>query len=76
MSEVRESVEWEFGDITNYFKFIDFTQGLKIGLSPVAKFYIACGLLHNARNCLYPNQTSTFFDVWKIIFSDQMVHAG
>ena len=30
MSEVRVSVGWLFGDIANYFKFLDFKQKLKI----------------------------------------------
>ena len=33
MSSVRTSVEWLFGDIVNYFKFMDFKKNLKIGLS-------------------------------------------
>ena len=37
MSQVRVSVEWLFGDIVNYFKFLDFQKNLKIGLSQVAK---------------------------------------
>ena len=35
MKEVRVSVEWIFGDIVNYFKFLDFKKDLKIGLSSV-----------------------------------------
>ena len=35
MSKVRESVEWLFKDIINYFKFMDFKKNLKIGLSQV-----------------------------------------
>ena len=31
MSAVRSSVEWLFGDIINYFKFLDFKKKLKIG---------------------------------------------
>lgn len=50
MSEVRVSVEWLFGDIVNYFKFMDFG---KIGLSSVGK----------QQKCtrLYGNQTSILF---------------
>ena len=40
MSEVRVSVEWLFGDIANYFKFVDFKKNLKIQLSSVRKIYI------------------------------------
>ena len=31
MSSVRSSVEWLFGDIVNYFKFLDFQKNLKFG---------------------------------------------
>ena len=50
MSEVRVSVEWLFGDIANYFKFLDFKKNLKIE-----------NILRNALTCLYGNQTSQFF---------------
>ena len=41
MSTVRTSVEWLFGDIISYFKFLDFKKNLKLGLSSVGKMYIA-----------------------------------
>ena len=62
MSKVRVSVEWVFGDIINYFKFMDFRKNLKVGLSPVGKMYLICALLQNCRTCLYGNQVSSFFD--------------
>ena len=61
MSSVRVSVEWLFGDIANYFKFMDLKKNLKIGLSSVGKFYLVSALLTNALTCLYHNQTSKFF---------------
>lgn len=61
MSAVRTSVEWLFGDISNYFKFLDFKKNLKIGLSQIGKMYIVCAILQNARTCLYLNSTSKFF---------------
>lgn len=63
MSEVRVSVEWIFGDVANYFKFLDFKKDLKIGLSAVGKMYLVCALLHNARVSLYGSTTSLYFDV-------------
>ena len=30
MSQLRVSVEWPFGDVVNYFKFLDFKKNLKI----------------------------------------------
>lgn len=61
MSAVRVSVEWLFGDICNYFKFIDFRKNLKIGLSSVGKMYLVSALLQNAHTCLYKNLTSDYF---------------
>ena len=55
MSEVRVAVEWMFGCVSNYYKFIDFQKQLQIGLSPVGKLYLVCGILQNAHTCLYGN---------------------
>ena len=63
MSAVRTSVEWLFGDVVNYFKFVDFKKNLKIYLSSVGKMYIVCAILRNALTCLYGNQTSKYFDL-------------
>ena len=63
MSTVRTSVEWLFGDTTNYFKFVDFKKDLKVQLSCVGKMYIVCALLRNALTCLDGNQTSSYFGV-------------
>jgi len=45
---VRVAVEWLFGNIANYFKFIDFKSQWKVSMSTVGKFYIVCTLLENA----------------------------
>ena len=37
MSAVQSSVEWLFGDIVSYFKFLDFKKNFKIGLSQEGK---------------------------------------
>ena len=50
MSRLSISVEWLFGDIANYFKFIydRYKENLKIGMSAVGKQYIVCALVRNA----------------------------
>ena len=58
MSSARVSVEWIFGDIINYYKFLDFKKNLKIGLSAVGKMYIVCALMHNTRCCLNKSNTT------------------
>ena len=68
MSSVRMSVEWLFGDIVNYFIFLDFKKNLKILLCAVGKIYIVVGkiyivaaTLRNALTCMYGNSTSEYF---------------
>ena len=63
MSSVRVSVEWLFGDIANYFKFLDFKANLKLGLSAIGKQYIVSALLRNIITCFYGNNTSSFFQL-------------
>ena len=63
MSQVSTSVEWIFGDITNYFAFLDFKKDLKVCLSAVGKMYSVCALLTNACTCLYMSLTSSYFNL-------------
>ena len=63
MSRVQVAVEWVFGDIANYFKFIDFKKNLRIGMTAVGKIYIVRALLRNALTCLYGSTASAFFNV-------------
>ena len=37
ISSVRKAVEWIFGDIINYFRFLDLKKNLKIGLRQIGK---------------------------------------
>ena len=63
MSSVRIALEWIFGHIINYFRFLDLKKNLKIGLSQIGKIYIVGVLLRNALTCLYGNTTSKFFEL-------------
>ena len=42
VSSVRISVEWLSGDVINYFKFLDFKENLKIGMSSIGKMCSLC----------------------------------
>ena len=46
MNGAHTAVEWVFGDIVNYFKFLDFKKNLKVGLSAVGKMYKDCALIN------------------------------
>ena len=63
MSSVRVSVEWFFGDIKNYFKFLAFKMNLKIQLSAVGKSFIVCTILQKARSCLYGFLNSRSYEI-------------
>ena len=63
MSQIRVSVEWLFGDIVNYFKFLDFKKNLKTEMSSIGKLYLVSALLQNAITCLYENNISELSDL-------------
>ena len=63
MSQVRISVEWTFGKISQYFTYVDLKQSNKILLQPVGKYYAVAALLTNCHTCVYGSLTTTFFNV-------------
>ena len=62
-NSATSSVEWLFGDISNYFSFLDFKKNLKVQLRSVGKMYIVCALLRIALTCLYANSTANYFSL-------------
>ena len=63
MSKVRESVEWAFGKVAQYFAFLDFRKNLKVLLQPIGKYYVVGVLLINCHTCLYGSVTSDYFSL-------------
>ena len=63
MSKVRESVEWAFGKVVQYFAFLDFRKNLKVLLQPIGKYYVVGVLLINCHTCLYGSVTSDYFSL-------------
>ena len=61
MSQVRQCVEWGFGDVRTNFAFVDYKKNQRLLLQPVGKYYKVAVLLTNCRACLYGNQTSEYF---------------
>lgn len=70
MSEVRVFVEWIFGDIINYFKFLDFKKNLKISLSVVGKMYVICVFFYNVCVCCYGFIIFEYFNVFFLEIDD------
>ena len=59
MNRLRVSVDWIFGETLDYLKFLDFKEAFKLQLSTIGKMYIVCGLMQNARTCMYGNETTS-----------------
>ena len=66
------AVESLFGNITSYFKIIDFKRQMKVKLSPLGKMCFVCALLENAQTCLYSNQVSQMFAIEPPTLSDYL----
>ncbi|KAE8989337.1 hypothetical protein PR001_g21800 [Phytophthora rubi] len=49
MSKVRVSVEWSYGEITQYFSYLDFKRQQQVATTPVATLY-KLGILFT--NCI------------------------
>ena len=63
LSKARVGVEWVFGDIANFFKFLDFKKNLKLGFSPIGKMCIVCAFLMNIHTCMYGCMTFSYFNI-------------
>jgi len=61
MSSVRESIEWDYGDIGRYFPLVDWKHVLKVRQMPVGDIYLTAMLCRNALNCLKPGLTAQYF---------------
>ena len=73
MSAVRSSVEWLFGDIVNYFKFLDLKKKLE-DWTQVGKMYIVCSILRNGLTCLFSNTTADFFGLDPPSLNDSLIN--
>lgn len=62
MSRLRVSVEHSFGRTMMLWGFNGFKNDLKVGLSPIAAYFIVSVLLSNVHTCIYGNQTSIRFN--------------
>ena len=60
--KVRPIIEWLFGEMKTH-KYFDFKSQQKICLSSVRNIYLACGVLENAKTCLYSKKAVHFFEI-------------
>lgn len=62
MAESRVTVEWAFKEVKCYWTTVDFKRKMRLKESPIGALYQAAVVLTNMRACVYPNQTSQYFD--------------
>ena len=62
MSQIREPVEWAFGDTLRYFPFVDHKKNIKVGLQSAGKMFQVAVFLRNCHCCFYGHQTCTYFN--------------
>jgi hypothetical protein len=62
MSRLRICVEWSFGKVLQYFGYVGHKMGMKMGLSPVAAYYLTAVFFTNCHTCYYGSNTSFYFD--------------
>lgn len=58
------------GETISCVNFFDFKNLLKIGLSYVAKIYLASGLLWNARTCLRGKKVPEYFEFDPVVLEE------
>jgi hypothetical protein len=64
MKKVRICVEWSYWKVASLFGYLNYTSNIKIRENPnINKIYYVATFLANCHNCLYPNQTSKYFDM-------------
>lgn len=64
MSTVRESVEWGFKEIVNYWPLVDYKKKLQLLKTNIGKRIVLAVLLTNARCMLHGNQISNYFECY------------
>ena len=64
MKKVRVSIEWNYGQTCNLFRYVDWRHNAKVlsGGSNISQCYLIATLLKNFHVCLYGCQTSDYFN--------------
>ncbi len=66
MKKLRITIEWDYGNTINLFKYVNFHENGKVllaGGSNIAVCYFIASFLRNCHVCLYHCQTSKYYNV-------------
>lgn len=61
MSSCRETIEWSYKDLKNYWKCCNLKICMKLRKQPIAKIIFVCMILRNLHVTMYANQTAGYF---------------
>jgi hypothetical protein len=61
MSSLRETIEWDYGDVARYFPFVKVKQVLKMKRISVVDIYLRAMIMRNALNAIKPNNTAIYY---------------
>jgi nuclease HARBI1 len=62
MSSCRQSIEWNYNDLKQYWKMIDYQRNLELFDMPVIPMALCAMILRNAHVTMNGNTTSSYFD--------------
>jgi hypothetical protein len=63
LSSVREIIEWDYGEVGNFFRLVSYKKVLQMMNMPVKQMYLTALILRNAFNTMQPNNTSQYFNL-------------
>jgi nuclease HARBI1 len=63
MSACRESIEWRYRDLKQYWKYCDYKHCLQLRKQPVGKIVLVAMILSNAHCCMYGSEITSYFDL-------------
>jgi hypothetical protein len=62
MSAVRVAVEWLFGQVVSYFKYVDFKNSQRLYREPIALYYFVACFFINLKNTIHGSTTANYFN--------------
>lgn len=62
MSSARQTIEWDYGDVSKMWATLSFSKVLKMRRMPVSSMYITAMILRNAHNTMYGGNTAVYFN--------------
>lgn len=70
MKAMRESVEWFFKDMKNFWTLVDRKKSLKLKQNQVGKIFIVAAIVHNAYVTMNGNEITAYFETMPPDFED------